>query len=190
MFKCFLFWKYERDHANYLKIIISQTTYDDPYVGLTQSRVLRVIWGQMRFLPLIFDRIELEQCGWSQCIPLAETHRLICNMAYPGHDVTSSDLDLRSNFDLDFPRSTCIYLDASRREEHDGGRIISLAFLVQKLLAKNNLFHLTFDDLWWPQYWPERKLDWNSLEMIFDELSNASSRFSLRRLEAELDGSV
>ena len=63
----------------------------------------------MHFFPLTFDRIEIEQCGWSQCISLAGTHRLICNMTYLGQDVTSSDLDLRSNFDLDFPR-THVYI--------------------------------------------------------------------------------
>ena len=102
----------------------------------------------MRFLPLNFDRIEIEQCGWSQYIPLAETHRLICNRTYLGHDVTSSNLDLRSNFDLNVPRLTCIYFDVSRREKHDGVRIVLLAFLVQKLLAKNYLCHLIFDDFW------------------------------------------
>ena len=92
-----------------------------------------------------------------------------------------------SNFDLDFPRSAYIYFDASRREEHDGIRIISLAFLAQKLLAKKHFCPLTIDDdLWWPQYRPERKMDWNGFEMI-DELSNAFSRFSLPRLGAELD---
>ena len=182
MFKCFLFWKYERHHANYLKIVICQAIYDDPYVGLTQLPLLRVIWGiwgQMSFLTLTFDRIEIDQWGWSQCISLAETHRLICNMTYLGHDVTSSDL--RSKFNLDFPRSSCIYFDASRRAEHDGIRIISLALLVQKLLAKKHLCHLTYD-LWWPQYWPERNIDWNSFEIIFVELPNAFSCFSLRRL--------
>ena len=190
MFKCFLFWKFSEDHANYLKIIIYQTNCDGPYVGLTQLHSFRsfeVIWGQMRVLPLTFDRIEIEQYGWFQCISLAEMHRLICNMACLGHDVTSSDFDLRSDFDLDLPRSTCTYFDRSRIEEHDGVRIISLAFLDQKLLAKNHLCHLTFDGLWWPQYWPERIIDWNSFEIIFDEHSNASSRFSLRRLVAELD---
>ena len=55
------------------------------------------------------------------------------------HDVTSRDLDLRSNFDLDFSRSTCIYFDKSRQDERDSVGIILLAFLVQKLFAKNHL---------------------------------------------------
>ena len=48
--------------------------------------------------------------------------------------------------------------------------------------------NLTFDDLWWPQYWPERKTDQSSFEMNFEDLSKAYFRFVLRRLGAELDG--
>ena len=47
---------------------------------------------------------------------------------------------------------------------------------------------MTFDDLWWPQYWPERKIDWSSFEMIFDELLNVFSRFPIRFLGAGSDG--
>ena len=46
-------------------------------------------------------------------------------------------LYLGSNFDLDVFMSTRICLDASRCAEHDGGKITSIAFLVQKLLLKN-----------------------------------------------------
>ena len=57
------------------------------------------------------------------------------------HDISgsrhdSSDLDLRSKFDFDFPRCICIYFDASRREEHDEVLIVSLDFLVEMLLEK------------------------------------------------------
>ena len=76
----------------------------------------------MHFLPITFDRIEIERCGWSQCVPLAETHRLICNMTYLGHEVTSSDLDLRSNFDLDFSRSTKVNMHIFRRVSTRGTR--------------------------------------------------------------------
>ena len=42
MFKCFLFWKYEWDNANNnLKIVLSQTTFDDPYASLTQLPLLQ-----------------------------------------------------------------------------------------------------------------------------------------------------
>ena len=47
---------------------------------------------------------------------------------------------------------------------------------------------LTFGDLWWPQFWPERKKIWNSLVIIFDELSNAVFCFRLRLMGAELEG--
>ena len=152
------------------------------------------------------------------------------------HDLSGSPRDLtwpwlEVKFDINFFRSTCMYSDASRRQEHDGVRIWFLAFLVQTLFAKktflssftfleiwsltqdgailttcerkkvksyrlhfsaashlysfwdNSTFpkkygislNLTFDDLWKPQYWPERKPDHGSFEMIFDELSNLFS---------------
>ena len=72
--------------------------------------------GLKAFLPLTFDRIQLEHWGWSQCVSLAETHRQICNMTYLGHCLTSRDLDKMSNFDIFRP--TCIYFDMSRQEEH------------------------------------------------------------------------
>ena len=41
----------------------------------------------MRFLPITFDGIEIEQWGWPQCASLDEPHRPIRNMTYQGHDV-------------------------------------------------------------------------------------------------------
>ena len=52
------------------------------------------------------------------------------------------------------------------------------------------LENLTFDDLWWPQFWPERFFAWNSFETIFSELSNGVFCFSLRAIETELVGGV
>ena len=40
--------------------------------------------------------------------------------------------------------------------------------------------NLTFGDLWWPDLWPDLKNDWSSFVMIFDALSNAVYRVSLR----------
>ena len=48
------------------------------------------------------------------------------------------DLDLRSNFKIDLPRSKGTYFDASRREEHDGAIRNPLSFINQKLIAKND----------------------------------------------------
>ena len=106
-------------------------------------RTLEVIWGQIRFLPLTFDRIEVESWGWSQCVSLAQTHLLICNMTYVASHVTSRDLDLRPNSDIDLLRPKCAYFDASWRQEHDAAKIMSLAFLVQKLFAKKTFFKKT-----------------------------------------------
>ena len=79
-----------------------------------------VICGQIRFLPSTFDRVEIEQWGWYICVSLAKTQRLTSDIAYLGHQVTSRVLDLRSDFDINIVRPTCIYFDSSRREEHDG----------------------------------------------------------------------
>ena len=46
------------------------------------------------------------------------------------------DIDLRSNFNLDLSRSTCIPVKASLREKHDDAIADSLSFLVQKLFVK------------------------------------------------------
>ena len=139
--KCFLFRTYEGNHPKYIKFVSCQATLDDPCIGLTpylSFGSFEVLWGQMRFLPMTFDITRLEHWGWSQCASLTETHRQICNMTCLGHHVTSRDLYLRSNLGIKFFfRSTCIYFDASRQEEHDGARIISPAFLVQELFAIN-----------------------------------------------------
>ena len=54
------------------------------------------------------------------------------------HDLPRSTCDLytRANIDPDLSRSQCIYFDAPCREEHDGARIMPLAFLVRKFFAK------------------------------------------------------
>ena len=45
--------------------------------------------GHIRVLPVAFDRLDMEQLAWSQCVFfLAVTHRLKCNMTYQGHDVS------------------------------------------------------------------------------------------------------
>ena len=49
-----------------------------------------VTWGRIRLLPLTFDRIEIEHWGWSQCVSLAQTHRLICNLTFLTSDLTWS----------------------------------------------------------------------------------------------------
>ena len=51
-----------------------------------------VIWGHIHVFPLTVDRIEIKRWGWSQCVSLAQTHRLICNMTYLARHVISHDL--------------------------------------------------------------------------------------------------
>ena len=51
-----------------------------------------------------------------------------------------------------------------------------------------NRKHSTFDDLWWPDVWPDLKNDQSTFLIVFDELSNAACRMSLLSSGAELDG--
>ena len=72
-------------------------------------------------------------------------------LAYLAEHVTSRDLDLRSNSEIDLYRSTCTHFDAFRGVEHDAAKIMSLAFLVQKLFVKNRFFsNKCYFDLSWP----------------------------------------
>ena len=47
--------------------------------------------------------------------------------------------DLWSNFDLDLLRSNWVSFDPSRREKHNGGKIVALGLVVGKLLQKKHL---------------------------------------------------
>ena len=47
--------------------------------------------------------------------------------------LSSRDLDLWPNFDLDLSRSSNIAFEAAKREKHDGAIAVSFSFLVQML---------------------------------------------------------
>ena len=70
-----------------------------------------VIWGQIGFWVLTFERIEIERWERSQSVSFAKTNRMICNMTYLSRHVTSRDLDLSWNFEIDLFRSPCAYFD-------------------------------------------------------------------------------
>ena len=59
------------------------------------------------FLPLTFDRIEIERWWWSRYVSLVQTHRLIFDMTYLSRHVTSRGLDPRSHSDIDLLISIC-----------------------------------------------------------------------------------
>ena len=52
----------------------------------------------------------------------------------------------------------------------------------------DNREQFDFDDLWWPDLWPDLKNDRSTFVTILDELSNAAWGMSLRSSGAELDG--
>ena len=118
-----------------------------------------LLLNQIHFLPLTFHRIELDQWGWAQCVSLAEMHQLICNITYLYHHMTSYDLKLRSNYDIDFLSSTCKHFkfNVSYREEHNGVRFFSLAFSVQKSSVRKNVKN-SYLDLSWSLWHNQLKL--------------------------------
>ena len=78
----------------------------------------------VRFLPITFDRNELETWGWCHSVRLVKTHRLTCNMTYLGHTVTLTWRDLRSNLKIDLSRIKSIWIDPAWREEYDGVNLV------------------------------------------------------------------
>ena len=76
-----------------------------------------------RILSITFDWIETQTWEWHQNVYFAKAHRLICNMTYLNHHVTTWD-DLRSNFEIDLSRSSSIRSEPARRENHIDVKII------------------------------------------------------------------
>ena len=64
--------------------------------------------GHCTFLPITFDRKEIEAWERYQSVRLIKTHQLICNMTYLGHVVTLTLSDPRSNLSIDLLRSKSI----------------------------------------------------------------------------------
>ena len=103
-------------------------------------------------LPINHDTMVLKTCKRYQTVRLIKTRRLPCIMTnipapywvmtWPRHEV---------KFKLTY--------DVSHgREKHNGANPTSLPFLVQKLYRLQFWRHFIFDDLWWPQYWPDPKM--------------------------------
>ena len=67
--------------------------------------------GHFTFLPITFDRKEIE--AWERCqsVRLIKTHQLICNMTYLSQFVTLTLGDLRLNLQIDLLRSKIISID-------------------------------------------------------------------------------
>ena len=71
-------------------------------------------------------------------VSLCSAHKDKSNGIHFGIEITLSSRDLRSPFDLDLMRSSYTYFDAYQRQDLDGA-VFVLAWLVEKLLAKNTL---------------------------------------------------
>ena len=71
------------------------------------------------------------------------------NMTYLALDLILTHLDLSPNLKVYPLRSSCIYFKPSQREKHDGVKIMSFSFVVEKLLLKmfsRNMWPFQFDD--------------------------------------------
>ena len=80
------------------------------------------------------------------------------------HDLFGSghDLDLRSNFEIDFSRSNYTSVKADFHEKHDGIKTSSISFSDKMLLAKTFFLILSFFkfyDLWSEIFCSEVKSD-------------------------------
>ena len=67
--------------------------------------------GHRTFLPITFDRKEIETWERCQSVRLIKTHHPICNMTYLGHFVTLTSRDLGSNLQINLSRAKSISVD-------------------------------------------------------------------------------
>ena len=88
--------------------------------------------GHFTFLPITFDRKEVETWERCQSFRLTKTDQLICNMTYLGRLLTLTLGDPRSNLQIALLRSKSISFDRALREEHIGFKIIPLTYVLQK----------------------------------------------------------
>ena len=67
--------------------------------------------GHRTFLPVTFDRKEIETWERCQSVRVMKMHHLIYNMTYLGHFVTLTSGDLGSNLQINLWRSKSISVD-------------------------------------------------------------------------------
>ena len=60
--------------------------------------------GHRTFLPITFDRKEIETWERCQSVRLMKTHHAMCNMTYLGGFMTLTSGDPRSNLQIDLSR--------------------------------------------------------------------------------------
>ena len=145
---------------------------------------IKVIWRRMTSSEVkkrVFANnsgMKLQTRALSHCVPLVKTHRLICNMTYLGHHVTSRDLDLRLNF---FTWPFNVNKHMFRRALMGGTRWclnLAASMLSSKVIRKNFFVKKGYFGVFRPlaakpltlaQIW------WHLSERTAQELSNAFS---------------
>ena len=73
---------------SYVRLLLTHMQF----YPMTSPSVIQIHVGWNSFLRLTFVRIEIEHWGWSQCVSLGWTDRLICNMTFLAHHVTLPDV--------------------------------------------------------------------------------------------------
>ena len=89
------------------------------------------------FLPITWEPNEIETWDCCHCVCLRNAHRMMYRLTYLGYRVTLPWHYLRSNFDLDLPRSNYKWFDAPWRDKHDGNKIVALPLILKILSSKN-----------------------------------------------------
>ena len=96
------------------------------------------------FLRITCERMNPDGWNWHHRTLLVRPRHLICILL----TVTWSDLDLRSNADLDLLRSTWVYFDSSRREKRNERKIVALRWIGTKIFPKNHKIKIGVWPLW------------------------------------------
>ena len=143
---------------------------------MTQGQVLtsdpaKVVWGHWGHQQVFADNLRLRRARDMKVVSMCLSRQYASTDLQLG---SSRDLDLRSNFDLDFSRSCYTCFDASWWDKHDGVKIIALSFQTQKLSlkklfrSKNAVF-----DLSWPLTLKTVDLRWHLTSPQWKSVSRA-----------------
>ena len=104
------------------------------------------------FLPITFDRNELETRGWCHSVRPVKAHRWTCNMTYLGHTVTLTWRDLRSNFEIDLfkDKKHMNRSGLTRGTRWRPNYSPSKMLFMKKRVPQNAIF--IFGDIWYLKY--------------------------------------
>ena len=131
------------------------------FLSKVMDRKRRLLWhvmtssGHYTFLPITFDRKELETWGKCQSVCLDETHWLICNMTYLGHfrDLTwgqISKFTSRGHVMIKIGHVAYVSMRLDERDSFTPFQRLKLYFLKVTLQKTCNFPMTSSCDLRWP----------------------------------------